>query len=155
MIEPTSPFTIGHSPHFSNRFLSLVYGFYALLRFTAHLFQRKFPKNVGSQFKESYIYVGWIAFGYVFHGMYLMVAGYIFYMRKTKYIALITVTVAIVNLLLNYWFIQIYGAIGVAYATTIGYFCQFVATWFLSAKVKKMPWSLKNELLLKKNRNNV
>lgn len=52
MIEPSSPFSISHSPHFSNRFLSLVDDFYVLLKFIDNLFQRKFPKNVSSQFKD-------------------------------------------------------------------------------------------------------
>ncbi|QWB95434.1 polysaccharide biosynthesis C-terminal domain-containing protein [Mycoplasmatota bacterium] len=106
---------------------------------------------VGEEFKQSVIYVGWIALGYAFNGMYLMVTNYIFYAKKTKYIGLLTGTAAIINIILNILLVPIYGPIGAAYATTIVYFIQFISVWILSSKVYSMPWNILR--IIKKDNN--
>lgn len=95
---------------------------------------------VGKEFDQSSIYVTWIALGYAFNGMYLMISSYIFYAQKTSYLAWVTLFTAIVNLILNYILIGNNGAIGAAQATTIIYLVKFILTWILSSKVYKMPW---------------
>lgn len=97
---------------------------------------------VGKEFYSSYTYVIWIALGYAFTGMYYMVAGYIFYMKKTYMLSAITFSVACTNVVLNYVLIKANGAIGAAQATTISLFLGFVLTWICSAKVYKMPWAV-------------
>lgn len=98
---------------------------------------------VGKQFVGSAIFVVWIALGYAFNGMYKMVVNYIFYAQKTAYLSWITFGSALVNIVLNYFFISFNGAIGAAQATTFTFALSFVATWILSNKVYKMPWLLK------------
>jgi O-antigen/teichoic acid export membrane protein len=97
---------------------------------------------VGKEFHSSYTYVIWIALGYAFTGMYYMVGGYIFYMKKTYMLSAITFSVACTNVILNYVLIKANGAIGAAQATTISFFLSFVLTWICSAKVYKMPWAV-------------
>ncbi len=87
--------------------------------------------------------VVWIAFGFAFDGMYKMVVNYIFYIRKTYIISIITIFTAVLNLTLNYFMVTNYGAVGVAQASAISFFVQFVIVWFISAKMYKMPWLLK------------
>ena len=99
-------------------------------------------KFLGKEFNGSSIYVIWIALGYAFNGMYLMVVNYIFYAQKTKFLAMITFITALLNLALNYLFIKEYGAIGAAQATTITFLVKFLIVWMLSNKVLKMPWNL-------------
>jgi Na+-driven multidrug efflux pump len=41
---------------------------------------------------------------------------------------------------LNYFFINAFGAIGAAQATSVVFFIKFILVWVLSAKVHKMPW---------------
>lgn len=98
---------------------------------------------VGKQFAGSAIFVVWIALGYAFNGMYKMVVNYIFYAQKTAILAWITFGTALVNIVLNYFFISLNGAIGAAQATTLTFALSFVATWIFSNKAYKMPWSLK------------
>lgn len=98
---------------------------------------------LGKSFNESSIYVSWIAMGYAFNGMYLMVVNYIFYSEKTKILAYITFSAALINILLNYLFIKAFGAIGAAQATTIVFAIKFFLVWFFSSKVQPMPWNLK------------
>lgn len=95
---------------------------------------------VGERFGGSSIFVLWIALGYAFNGMYFMVTNYIFYVQKTSILAKITFFSACLNVLLNYFFIRLFGAIGAAQATSVIYFIQFLLTWIMSARVYKMPW---------------
>jgi O-antigen/teichoic acid export membrane protein len=96
-------------------------------------------------YDSSQVYVIWVALGYSFSGMYLMVAGYIFYSENTKILSLITLFISILNLVLNYFLILKFGAVGAAFSTTISYFVKFLLVWFFSAKLYKMPWMLKEE----------
>lgn len=98
---------------------------------------------VGKQFSQSSIYVAWIALGYAFNGMYMMVGSYITFTQKTMYLSWVTAISAALNIILNYFLIIRYGAIGAAQATTIIYAIKFILTWRLSAKVYHMPWRLK------------
>jgi O-antigen/teichoic acid export membrane protein len=101
-----------------------------------------FKYFLGKQFVGSGVFVSWIALGYAFKGMYLMVVNYIFYVEKTQILAMVTFLTAGINCILNYMFIGHYGAIGAAQATTIVYFINFLLVWYLSAKVYPMPWNL-------------
>jgi len=95
---------------------------------------------LGAEFKESSRYILWIALGYAFNGMYFMVVSYIFYAEKTAFLALATVTGALINIVLNYFLIKSNGAIGAAQATTLTYFFIFLMVWFLSTRMYSMPW---------------
>lgn len=86
-------------------------------------------------------YVLWIALGYAFQGIYLVVGNYIFYAKKTYLLSLVTFACALCNLALNYVFIKHNGALGAAQATCLTYFLFCALTWFLSSRVYKMPWS--------------
>lgn len=98
---------------------------------------------IGKEFSQSSSYIIWIALGYAFKGMYLMVTNYIFYAQKTSYLAGVTIFSSILNIFLNYFFIKSFGSIGAAQATTVVYLVMFMLTWLVSSKVYKMPWSLK------------
>ncbi|KZE38885.1 polysaccharide biosynthesis protein [Bhargavaea cecembensis] len=95
---------------------------------------------LGKSFIDSSQYVLWIALGYAFNGMYLMVVNYIFYSQRTKYLAIITFITSLINIALNYSLIKTYGAIGAAQATTIVFILKFLMVWIISAKVHNMPW---------------
>lgn len=97
---------------------------------------------LGESFNESSIYVIWVAMGYAFNGMYLMVVNYIFYAQKNSLLAMVTFATALINVVLNYIFIRSFGAIGAAQATTVVFAIKFLIVWILSARVHKMPWNL-------------
>jgi O-antigen/teichoic acid export membrane protein len=100
---------------------------------------------VGQQFAGSANFVAWIALGYAFNGMYKMVVNYIFYAQKTAILAWITFGTALVNIVLNYIFISLNGAIGAAQATTLTFALSFMATWIFSNKAYPMPWIFKKD----------
>ncbi|XQY91542.1 lipopolysaccharide biosynthesis protein [Metabacillus sp. HB246100] len=95
---------------------------------------------VGEEFKESGKYVLWVAVGYAFNGMYKLVANYIFYVEKTKYLAWLTFLTALLNIVFTYLLIKLNGPIGAAQATALAFFISFILTWILSSKLYKMPW---------------
>lgn len=99
-----------------------------------------FKYFVGAQFHSARQYCLWITLGFVFQGMYFMVTNYINYAEKTHIQALVTISIGILNIPLNYFCIKFFGAIGAAisFATIFGLF--FIFTWLLSAKVYQMPW---------------
>lgn len=131
------------------KIVKLTYGYYVIIILLAIILSVLAPPFlsffVGKEFGQSSIYVMWIALGYAFNGMYLMISSFIFYAQKTSYLAWVTLFTAIFNLILNYFLIRENGAIGAAQATTIIYLIKFILTWVLSSKVYKMPWNLVNE----------
>ena len=98
---------------------------------------------LGKDFSGSSQYILWIALGFAFNAMYWMVSNYIFYVKKTYLIAVITLVSALLKIVLNYFCIKKYGAIGAAYSTTITFIVIFFLSWIISARLYKMPWDLK------------
>lgn len=97
---------------------------------------------VGAKFQSANKFVLWVALGYAFNGMYKMVSGYIFYTKDTKYLGLFTSFTAIINVILNYFLINSYGAIGAAYSTAASFLILFILTFYISIRKYKMPWFL-------------
>lgn len=103
-----------------------------------------FSVFIDEKFEGSQVFVFWIALSFAFSGMYKMVTNYIFYVKKTYILAWVTFASAIINLVLNYFLIKVYGAVGAAISAAIVSFCFFVFTWILSNRVYKMPWGMNN-----------
>jgi len=97
---------------------------------------------VGEKFVSSSQFIIWIALGGAFQGMYYMVTNYIFYAQQTHLLAWVTFLTAAINLISSYFLIIWNGAIGAAQGTMLAFLLSFLMTWFLSAKVYKMPWNL-------------
>lgn len=81
-----------------------------------------------------------IALAFVFNGMYKMMVNFLFYSEKTMIISLITISLGILNILLNYYLIPIYGIKGPAIATCITFMIQFLLTSVISQTYYPMPW---------------
>lgn len=94
----------------------------------------------GPDFRAAAPFVGWLALGAAFNGMYMILSGYIFYEERTGLLAFSTGAAGVLNLILNYVLISRYGAIGAAYATAASFFAKFVLTWWLAHRVHPMPW---------------
>lgn len=93
------------------------------------------------RFYDSYKFIGWQSFGAAFYGMYIFVVNFIFYAKKTKYVAYITFTISAINIIIAYVLIRINGTIGAAQANTISFALSFLFVWYYSNKVYKMPWN--------------
>jgi len=99
-----------------------------------------FKYFISSNFLESYQYVIYILIEYAINGMYFMVVSYIFFFKRTKLLAIITFVLSLLHILLSYIFINLYGAIGVAYSGIISYTLMFFSVWYYSNKIYPMPW---------------
>lgn len=100
---------------------------------------------------ESYVsgtkYVFWTGLAYCFWGVYMIFAGYLFFFKKTKFLAFLAVFNVIVNIVLNYILIKEWGALGAAYATAISFFLVMLLVVMKAQKVYPMNFftSLKKE----------
>lgn len=95
---------------------------------------------IGDEFQSGQSIVVWVLLGFLFNGFYYMVVNYLFYLKKTNIIATTTIIVGIINLVLNYFLIPIYGIKGAAISTAISFFISFVFFWWISNKYYPMPW---------------
>ena len=99
---------------------------------------------IGKSFLSGMVLVLWISLGFAFNGMYKMVSVYFFYLEKTKQLAYVTILVSLLNILLNYLWIPVFGFEGAAFATMTSMLVQFLVTWGWSTKFIKLPWLLKD-----------
>ena len=116
--------------------------FLALLALTAGLWLITpiIFKFINHNFTEGSSFVFWIGLGFAFNGMYKMMVNYIMFEERTKYVAIITLTTAAVNIILNIIFINYYGLLGAAIASTISFAIQFILSWIICSKIYPMPW---------------
>lgn len=108
----------------------------------SYFFQYFFVFIVGDKFTGAKDFIFWIALSFAFSGMYKMVVNYIFYVGKTKILAWLTFSSAMLNILFNYILINHYGAVGAAMSTLVVNIIFFFLTWILSNRIYKMPWLL-------------
>ncbi|WP_058485670.1 oligosaccharide flippase family protein [Defluviitalea phaphyphila] len=73
-----------------------------------------------------------------FNFLYVLPVGIEYFLKKTNYIAIGTVAAAILNIILNIYFIPLYGAISAAYTTLISYICLFIFHWIILKKLFKV-----------------
>lgn len=98
-----------------------------------------FGTFISSEFNSSIQFILWISLGYSFNGIYRVFVDYIFYVEKTKILAVITFSVGLLNIGLNYILILIYGALGAAISTTIIYLFKSILVYFISKQLFPMP----------------
>jgi len=131
------------------KIVKFTYIYYVVVLLAAGVFSFVLPyimvNFLGNKFSEASQFVTWISFGYAFQGMYFMVVIYIFYMKKTHLLAMVTFSVSMTHAVISYALIKFNGVIGAAQATTISYFILFVVVWVLSIKIYSMPWLLNNK----------
>jgi len=99
-----------------------------------------FLKMTAEEFHSGITVIPWITFGYAMQGMYTLVFGYAVHAARTHQLALITATVTVITLALNYWLISTNGIVGAAQTTFAAYALMFAGTWWLANSIYKMPW---------------
>ena len=100
------------------------------------------PYYLGDKFHGASQYIYWLSLAYAFQGMYLMVVNYIFYVKKTYLLSMVTLSTSLLHVTLSYLLIRHYGAIGAAYASVVSFFLTFILVWSVSSRVVDMPWNL-------------
>jgi O-antigen/teichoic acid export membrane protein len=92
---------------------------------------------VDEKFYSAKEYFGWLLLGFVFQSFYFLVTNVFFYEKRTKLLASITIVGALINMILNYYFIHSFGVIGVAYATAITWGLFFIVICIFDIKLIK------------------
>lgn len=95
---------------------------------------------IDEKFSVSMNYVLWLTLGYLFMAVYMTYVDYIFYVKKTRLLSLVTIFNLTCNVALNYLLIDRYGVIGAAYAFAATMFLVMLIAFFLSKRVHPMPW---------------
>jgi Membrane protein involved in the export of O-antigen and teichoic acid len=84
--------------------------------------------------------------GVFFQATYFIFANIIFYYKKPKYVMVASVVSAVINILLNYLFIPIYGYVAAGYTTLFSYIIQVIIDYLAMKKIVKVK--IYNEKLL-------
>lgn len=95
---------------------------------------------VGEQFRAAASPVFYVALGFAFGGMYLMVANYLFFASKTGYLALAALVAGGFNVGATYFLIKLNGLDGAAQAFMLSQAILFFSTWWLAQRFRPMPW---------------
>jgi O-antigen/teichoic acid export membrane protein len=95
---------------------------------------------IGEEFIVSVQLVIYIALGFAFSGCYYMVTNYIFFAKKTEYLAFVTALCGLINIPITYYLTLYMQLEGAAIAFLITHILFFLLTWFLSQWVYNMPW---------------
>ncbi len=97
------------------------------------------PVVFGAEFQSAIRFVPLIFLGYTFQGMYRVIAGHLYLKERNRILAAITVSAAVLNILLNYWLITRNGIMGAAQSTAITFGFMFVITSIIVARTKSIP----------------
>lgn len=81
---------------------------------------------VDVKFYEAKKYFNYLLTGFLFQSFYMIITNFLFYYEKTKILSSLTLSGAIINIILNYLFIIKYGVIGVAIATMVTWIYYFI-----------------------------
>lgn len=94
----------------------------------------------GEQYVGAAGALAWQALGQAFFGMYLMVTNYIFYSRKTRPLAMITLLAGVLGLALTWTLVPVLGISGAGLSFALAMCTRFLLTWYLAQRVCPMPW---------------
>lgn len=100
------------------------------------------PYLVGDSFQNASNIIIYTSLGFTLTGLYYLVTNYIFYVQKTKYLAMITLFCGLMNIPLTYLMVGSHGIAGAAISFFIVQLMFFILTWVLAAKLYPMPWFL-------------
>jgi O-antigen/teichoic acid export membrane protein len=92
----------------------------------------------GSDYSQSNSVVPWLVMGMYFQGLYMSYSKTLPLKKKTPLLAIITISCAILNLLLTVILVPELGLIGAAVATCLAYLFLMSASLFFSQKIESM-----------------
>ena len=115
----------------------IIFGFFILfLPFVFHLM-------INIKFEEALVIIPILALGYTFAGLSKVLEAPLLFKHKVKSLAIITIIAGLINIILNYFLIKMFGLSGAAYATLISFLVVYILYFILLVKEIKLPWLLK------------
>lgn len=94
----------------------------------------------GEKYQSARMHLNWLCVAAFFNGLYVAVSGYIFYYKKMKLLALVSIGIAGVGALLYPALIRTHGPIGAAQANCAVFFIRFITMAILGYLVCPLPW---------------
>lgn len=92
------------------------------------------------EYYASITFVNWAILTQVFQSFYILFVNYIFFSKQTRKLAIITISCALVQVVLSYILVKYFGPIGAAYSSVTVSIINFLVVMFYSNKVYPMPW---------------
>ena len=93
---------------------------------------------IGKDFKVDFSIILWVLLGYALNGMYKILVNYLFYFKKTKRLALITIIAALLNVFFCILLVQELGILGASISTTIAFFVMFALVYIEYLKIYRI-----------------
>jgi len=99
------------------------------------------PVFLGERFTTCFVFIPWVALGYTFNALRNIMIGYLYLAERTKLIGGLTLSAALLNALMNFMFIKLFGPVGAAISTAVTFaFIAFLTT-ILAVRSYPMPWT--------------
>lgn len=95
---------------------------------------------IGDSYQFSWTIITLVCFAYFFDGLWKIFNCYLINKNLTSYYAYTLIISAILNVILNYFFIKNIGVNGAALATFISFFAGGFFAFILSVRNENMPW---------------
>lgn len=95
---------------------------------------------LSAKYADAKMYVGWALFSQAFQGVYLMYASFIFFVKRSGSLAIVTFVCSSLQVALSYYLVKSVGPIGAAYSNFAISVLNTLIVMILSAKVYPMPW---------------
>ncbi|MDX1975791.1 MAG: oligosaccharide flippase family protein [Rickettsiales bacterium] len=101
-----------------------------------------FPYLIGDGFEKARYLFPFLVIGFVFNGMYMITSTALFYSGHTKWIAITTVSTALIGLALNALLVPSVGMWGAAISTMLSMVAMYVIVWGIVMRRFTLPWRL-------------
>lgn len=95
---------------------------------------------LSEKYSDAKEYVGWALFSQAFQGVYLMYATYIFYVKRSGSLAIVTFMCSALQVASSYYLVSNIGPMGAAYSNFGISLLNAIIVMILSSKVYPMPW---------------
>lgn len=94
----------------------------------------------GEKYAAAAAVLPWLIAGQAFGSAYFLVANYIFYSRRTHYLAISSITAGVCNALLTLWLVPRMGMVGAGISFCCAQALLFALVWWCSNRVYPLPW---------------
>ena len=121
---------LNKSKHYIELFTIVCIGFLLLSREVSYLMG-------GAEYYGGINLIPIVVFAAYFTFLYQFAVNYEFFYRRTKTIASGTIGAALINIVLNVYFIKKFGMYGAAYSTLISYFALFIFHYIIASSMKE------------------
>jgi len=136
--DDTSKIKVVKIIYFYSLLCLIIYGLFLLL------LPYVFNIMINEKFIEALILIPILGLGLTFEGLRKTLDAPLVFRHKVKSLAIITLIASFLNIILNYYLIDIYGINGAAYATVLSFLVLYILTIYLLLKESKLPWLLRS-----------